>query len=126
MCVPPVAGVRCRRAIPHRGGHHNGQARLPGAELGPARTAGGGARGGGEGGGGRGRRPRDAALVVPDHVVTPRRIESRYPYNATGRIAVPPDADYLEPLAMLCFLAGATSRIRFGPSVLVLPYRNPP
>src|SRR2546428_387056 len=26
---------------------------------------------------------------------------------------------------MLCFLAGATSRIRFGPSVLVLPYRNP-
>ena len=65
------------------------------------------------------------ALVVTDHVVIPRRIDSRYPYNATGRIAVPPDADYLEPLAMLCFLAGATSRIRFGPSVLVLPYRNP-
>ena len=65
------------------------------------------------------------ALVVTDHVVIPRRIESRYPYNATGRIAVPPDADYLEPLSMLCFLAGATSRIRFGPSVLVLPYRNP-
>jgi len=65
------------------------------------------------------------ALVVTDHVVIPRRIESRYPYNATGRIAVPADADYLEPLSMLCFLAGATHRIRFGPSVLVLPYRNP-
>ena len=65
------------------------------------------------------------ALVVTDHIVIPRHIESRYPYNATGRLAVPPDADYLEPLAMLCFLAGATTRIRFGPSVLVAPYRNP-
>jgi probable F420-dependent oxidoreductase len=65
------------------------------------------------------------AIVVTDHVVIPRRIESRYPYNATGRIFVPPDADYLEPLSMLCFVAGATRRLRFGPSVLVLPYRNP-
>jgi probable F420-dependent oxidoreductase len=65
------------------------------------------------------------AIVVTDHVVIPRRIESRYPYNATGRLAVPPDADYLEPLSMLCFLAGATTRVRFGPSVLVAPYRNP-
>ncbi len=65
------------------------------------------------------------SIVVTDHIVIPRRIESRYPYNVTGRIAVPPDADYLEPLSMLCFLAGATRTIRFGPSVLVLPYRNP-
>lgn len=64
-------------------------------------------------------------VVVTDHVVIPRRIESRYPYNATGRLFVPPDADYIEPLSLLTFLAGATSRIRFGPSVLVLPYRNP-
>jgi probable F420-dependent oxidoreductase len=65
------------------------------------------------------------SIVVTDHVVIPRQIASRYPYNATGRLFVPPDADYLEPLSMLCFLAGATERIRFGPSVLVLPYRNP-
>ncbi len=65
------------------------------------------------------------SIVVTDHIVIPRRIESHYPYNATGRIAVPPDADYLEPLSMLCFLAGATTRVRFGPSVLVAPYRNP-
>ena len=65
------------------------------------------------------------SIVVTDHVVIPRHIESRYPYNATGRIFVPPDADYLEPLSMLCFLAGATRTIRFAPSVLVLPYRNP-
>lgn len=65
------------------------------------------------------------SIVVTDHVVIPRRIDSKYPYNATERLFVPADADYLEPLSMLCFLAGATRTIRFGPSVLVLPYRNP-
>lgn len=65
------------------------------------------------------------SIVVTDHIVIPRTIESRYPYNATGRLFVPADADYLEPISMLCFLAGVTRRIRFGPSVLVLPYRNP-
>lgn len=65
------------------------------------------------------------SIVVTDHVVIPRRIDSKYPYNATERLFVPADADYLEPLSMLCFLAGATRTIRFGPSVLVLPYCNP-
>lgn len=65
------------------------------------------------------------SIVVTDHIVVPRTTRSRYPYNATGRLFVPPDADYLEPLALLSFLAGATQRIRLAPSVLVLPYRNP-
>ena len=65
------------------------------------------------------------SLVVTDHIVIPRRIESRYPYNATGRLQFPAEAFFHEPLTMLSFLAGATRRIRFGPSVLVLPYRNP-
>src|SRR5262249_20783396 len=33
--------------------------------------------------------------------------------------------DYLEPLAMMAYLARATSRIRLGTSVLVVPYRHP-
>ena len=65
------------------------------------------------------------SIVVTDHVVIPRRIESRYPYNATGRALIAPDADYFEPLSLLCYLAGLTTRIRLGTSVLVLPYRNP-
>src|SRR5687767_11622515 len=32
---------------------------------------------------------------------------------------------WLEPLATAAVCAGATSRIRFGTDVLVLPYRNP-
>ena len=44
-------------------------------------------------------------------------------------IAIPPDQSegsggrYLDPLATLAFLAGATERIGLGTSVLVLPYR---
>jgi probable F420-dependent oxidoreductase len=44
-------------------------------------------------------------------------------------IAIPPDQSegsggrYLDPLATLAFLAGATARIGLGTSVLVLPYR---
>jgi len=46
-------------------------------------------------------------------------------------IAIPPDdaegsgGRYLDPLATLAFLAGATSRIGLGTGVLVLPYRPP-
>ena len=44
-------------------------------------------------------------------------------------IAIPPDdaegsgGRYLDPLATLAFLAGATQRIGLGTGVLVLPYR---
>lgn len=46
-------------------------------------------------------------------------------------IAIPPDdaegsgGRYLDPLATLAYLAGATSRIGLGTGVLVLPYRPP-
>jgi probable F420-dependent oxidoreductase len=46
-------------------------------------------------------------------------------------VAIPPDdaegsgGRYLDPLATLAVLAGATTRIRLGTGVLVLPYRPP-
>jgi probable F420-dependent oxidoreductase len=49
----------------------------------------------------------------------------------TDHIAIPPDdaegseGRYLDPLATLAFLAGATKRVGLGTSVLVLPYRPP-
>src|SRR5262249_61722034 len=32
---------------------------------------------------------------------------------------------YLEPLTLMSYLAGETSRVKLGTSVLVIPYRNP-
>src|SRR5438105_4809075 len=66
-----------------------------------------------------------SALHVTDHVVVPAAVGSRYPYNASGVLPAGPDDPYIEPLTLLSYLAGRTSRIQLGTSVLVLPYRNP-
>jgi probable F420-dependent oxidoreductase len=68
---------------------------------------------------------RFSSLFVTDHVVIPTTYSSPYPYSPTGKFATDWTNGYLEPLALMSYLAGATSRIRLGTSVLVIPYRNP-
>lgn len=66
------------------------------------------------------------AVFVTDHVVLPASMaRSVYPYSTTGQLAGGAAQDYLEPLALLAWLAHATKRVRLGTSVLVVPYRNP-
>jgi probable F420-dependent oxidoreductase len=65
------------------------------------------------------------SIQVTDHVVIPVEINSRYPYNPTGRFAASPDTDYYEPISLIAYLAGRTARIRLGTSVLIAAYRNP-
>jgi probable F420-dependent oxidoreductase len=60
-----------------------------------------------------------------DHIVIPTEVKSFYPYDPSGRMAFKPDEPYWEPLTVIGFVAGRTSRVRLGTSVLVLPYRNP-
>src|SRR2546426_9051560 len=65
------------------------------------------------------------SIFVTDHVVLPASMaRSVYPYSTTGQLAGGAAQDYLEPLAMLGYLAHATKRVRLGTSVLVVPYRN--
>jgi probable F420-dependent oxidoreductase len=69
---------------------------------------------------------RYASIFVTDHVVLPASMaRSVYPYSSTGQLPGGADQDYLDPLALLGWLAHATRRIRLGTSVLVVPYRNP-
>jgi probable F420-dependent oxidoreductase len=69
---------------------------------------------------------RYSSLFVTDHVVLPASMaRSTYPYAATGQFPGGGAQDYFEPLAMLAWLAHATTRVRLGTSVLVVPYRNP-
>ena len=69
---------------------------------------------------------RYSSVFVTDHIVLPASMaKSVYPYSATGQLPGGARQDYLEPLAMLAYLARATSRIRIGTSVLVIPYRHP-
>jgi probable F420-dependent oxidoreductase len=66
-----------------------------------------------------------ATLWSGEHVVMVDRPQSRYPYAADGRIAVPAAADWLDPMIGLSFAAAATSRIGVATGVLLLPEHNP-
>ena len=66
-----------------------------------------------------------ATLWWGEHVVLVDRPQSRYPYSADGRIAVPADADWLDPLLGLSYAAAVTSRITLATGVLLLPEHNP-
>ncbi len=66
-----------------------------------------------------------ATLWAGEHVVMVDRPDSVYPYSDDGRIAVPGDADWLDPLAVLAFIAATTNRIRLATGVLLLPEHNP-
>lgn len=65
------------------------------------------------------------SIWVSDHVVVPERISSSYPYSTDGQFPTSATQPYLDPLAVLCFIAGTTRRVRLGTHVLVLPYRHP-
>ena len=66
-----------------------------------------------------------ATLWAGEHVVMVDEPSSRYPYSGDGKIAVPADADWLDPLLALTFAAAATSRIGLATGILLLPEHNP-
>ena len=63
-------------------------------------------------------------VSVPDHTVIPRTIGSRYPYNESGGFPGS-SGPAMDQLAVVAFLAAATTSIRLLTSVLILPIRNP-
>jgi probable F420-dependent oxidoreductase len=68
---------------------------------------------------------RFATLWCGEHIVMVDKPRSRYPYSADGTIAVPPEADWLDPLLGLSFIAAHTSRVRLASGILLLPEHNP-
>ncbi|MBI4504948.1 MAG: LLM class F420-dependent oxidoreductase [Chloroflexi bacterium] len=65
------------------------------------------------------------ALWLSDHVVIPTAFTSRYPYARPGAFQVAQTENFYEVLSTLGWIAGLTTRIRLGTSVLVVPQRNP-
>jgi probable F420-dependent oxidoreductase len=66
-----------------------------------------------------------ATLWAGEHVVMVDRSASRYPYSDDGVIAVPAQADWLDPMTALGFAAAASSRIGVATGILLLPEHNP-
>ena len=65
-----------------------------------------------------------ACLGVPDHIVVPRNIDSRYPYSPTGSFPGAASGDCVEQLSIMSYLAGITSKVKILASVMVIPHRN--
>ena len=66
-----------------------------------------------------------STLWAGEHVVMVDRADSPYPYSDDGRIAVPSDADWLDPLLTLTYAAAASTTIRLATGILLLPQHNP-
>ena len=67
-------------------------------------------------------------MVMPDHVIQPRTVESQYPYSVTGDIQQAHSTasdERLEQITTLAYLAGITDQIKLVTSVMIIPYRNP-
>jgi probable F420-dependent oxidoreductase len=65
------------------------------------------------------------SVWVHDHVVMPTGVQSRYLYNKTGDSPFRPEQYIYDPIAVMAAIAGRTSRVQIGTSVLIVPYRNP-
>jgi probable F420-dependent oxidoreductase len=65
------------------------------------------------------------SVWAAERMVNPWEMKTRYPYNETDQWFVPPESPFLETLTALTFLAGVTTTISLGASVIVLPYRHP-
>ncbi|MFL6205566.1 MAG: LLM class F420-dependent oxidoreductase [Acidimicrobiales bacterium] len=65
------------------------------------------------------------SLLAVEHVAVPVGYESRYPYSDTGRMPLAEDCELPDPLELLAWLAGQTSRLRLGTGILVLPEHHP-
>lgn len=66
-----------------------------------------------------------STLWCGEHVVMVDDGDRPYPYSPGGRIPVPSDADWLDPLAVLAYAAAVTERIDVATGILLLPEHNP-
>jgi probable F420-dependent oxidoreductase len=65
------------------------------------------------------------SLWTVEHVVVPKGYASAYPYSPSGKMPGPEESDIPDPLIWLTWVAAATSTIRLGTGILILPQRNP-
>ena len=60
-----------------------------------------------------------------EHVIVPLDYQSRYPYNASGKMGADPETSFLDPLVALSAVAANTSKLRLGTGVNILSQVNP-
>jgi probable F420-dependent oxidoreductase len=65
------------------------------------------------------------SLWTVEHVVVPTGYSSPYPYSPDGKMPGGEQVAIADPLIWLAYVAAATTQIRLGTGILILPQRNP-
>ncbi len=65
------------------------------------------------------------SLWTVEHVVVPTGYSSPYPYSPDGKMPGGDQVAITDPLIWLAYVAAATTTIRLGTGILILPQRNP-
>lgn len=65
------------------------------------------------------------SVFVPDHLLFPAQVASKYPYTPDGSFPFPLETPLFDPFLVLMQIAQATSTIKLGTAVYVLPLRHP-
>lgn len=62
---------------------------------------------------------------LPEHLIMPAEMPASYPYTADGKPGIAVSTPLFDPWIQMSFLAGATTTLRFGTAVYILPLRHP-
>jgi probable F420-dependent oxidoreductase len=65
------------------------------------------------------------SIWAVDHVVMCPNYESKYPYDPSGRSPFDENVIQPDPLIWLTWVASATTTLKLGTGILILPLRNP-
>jgi probable F420-dependent oxidoreductase len=65
------------------------------------------------------------SIWTVEHVVVPSGYQSQYPYSPDGRMQGEEHTPIPDPLIWLSYVGAATTRLRLGTGILILPQRNP-
>ncbi|HVW31024.1 MAG TPA: LLM class F420-dependent oxidoreductase [Acidimicrobiia bacterium] len=60
-----------------------------------------------------------------EHVLTPAKVSTRYPYTDSGALNGLSEATLCDPVVWLSFMAGISTTLRLGTGILILPQRHP-
>lgn len=65
------------------------------------------------------------SIWLGDHPVRPAVDATTYPYSDTGRPIQHKEDSLFDPIVMLAYIAGGTTRIKLGTAIYILPLRHP-
>ena len=65
------------------------------------------------------------SIVLAEHPLVISGYTSRYPYGRSGRMPLADNCAVPDPIDLLAFLAGCTTRLGLATGVLILPAHNP-